>query len=573
MAAEPIAVAWPEFRIPQGSASYPSCVLVLLGIAFIAGLITAISPCVLPVLPIVLAGSAGGSRARPYAIVAGLVASFTTFTLAGAALLSALGLPDDLLRDFAIGMLFVLAATLLVPRLGWLAERPFLFLTRRRVSSDANGFVLGLSLGLVFVPCAGPVLATTTALAATGDVGARTVLVTTAYALGAGLPMLAVAVGGQRLSSGVHVLRAHAAGTRRAAGVMLGATALAIALGLDQRFTTAIPGYVQTLQNKVESTSTARRELAKLRGGGGALAASASDTGAPKAPEFHGIKLWLNTPDGRPESIAGYRGKVVLVDFWTYSCINCLRTLPHLKAWDSAYRAAGLRIVGIHSPEFAFEHVPGNVRSAVKRLGLRYPVGLDNDFATWRAYDNEYWPAKYLIDRTGRVRFTHFGEGSYSETESWIRRLLGEHVKAKRTTVADETPSDPTTPETYLGYARLDPAQFAGRVVPDKLAAYAFPASLGLNRLAYAGTWDVSASHIVAGANARLRLHFQARDIFLVLAGEGRLSVLVDGRLLHTVTVSGTPRLYTLAHFEKFRKGLLELRFAPGLEGYAFTFG
>jgi cytochrome c biogenesis protein CcdA/thiol-disulfide isomerase/thioredoxin len=574
MAAEPTAAQTREFTIPQGKGSYPSKVLVLLVIAFVAGLITAISPCVLPVLPILLAGSAGGSRTRPYAIVGGLVASFTTFTLAGAALLSALGLPEDLLRDVAIGALFVLAATLLVARLGWLLERPFLFLTRRRVSSDANGLVLGVSLGLVFVPCAGPVLATTTALAATGDVGVRTVLVTGFYALGAALPMLAIAIGGQRLSSGVRVLRAHAATTRRVAGVVLGATALAIALGVDQRFTTAIPGYVQTLQNGVESSSTAKQELAKLRGGGGALAASTTDSSAPKAPEFRGIKLWLNTPHGRPVSIAGYRGKVVLVDFWTYSCINCLRTLPHLKAWDKTYRSSGLRIVGIHSPEFAFEHVPSNVRSAVKRLGLRYPVGLDKDFATWRAYDNEYWPAKYLIDRSGRVRFTHFGEGSYGETESWIRRLLGEHVKAHRTSVVDETPTEPTTPETYLGYARLNPAQFAGRVVPDRSTVYDFPAQpLGLHRLAYTGAWKVSPSRIEAGAGARLRLHFQARDVFLVLAGQGKLSVLVDGKPASSVDVSGTPRLYTLARFAKLRNGQLELRFAPGLEAYAFTFG
>jgi cytochrome c biogenesis protein CcdA/thiol-disulfide isomerase/thioredoxin len=573
MAAEPTAVAKREFMIPQGRASYPSKVLVLLGIAFVAGLITAISPCVLPVLPILLAGSAGSSRARPYAIVAGLVVSFTTFTLAGAALLSALGLPDDLLRNIAIGALFVLAATLLVPRLGWLLERPFLFLTRRRVSSDANGLVLGLSLGLVFVPCAGPVLATTTALAATGDVGVRTALVTGVYALGAAVPMLAIALGGQRLSTGVRMLRAHADATRRVAGVVLGATALTIALGVDQRFTTAIPGYVQTLQNQVESSSTAKRQLAKLRNGGGALAATASDDAAPKAPGFRGIKQWLNTPGGRPVSIAGYRGKVVLVDFWTYSCINCLRTLPHLKAWDHTYRGSGLRIVGIHSPEFAFEHVPSNVRSAVKRLGLRYPVGLDNDFATWRAYQNEYWPAKYLIDRAGHVRFTHFGEGSYGEIEGWIRRLLGEHVRAKRTTVADATPTEPTTPETYLGYSRLDPTQFAGRVVPDALSRYGFPDSLGLNRLAYAGRWSVQPARIVAGPGARLRLHFQARDVFLVLAGDGHLSVLVDGKPIRTLTVSGTPRLYTLASFGKLRPGLLELRFAPGLEAYAFTFG
>jgi thiol-disulfide isomerase/thioredoxin len=356
---------------------------------------------------------------------------------------------------------------------------------------------------------------------------------------------------------------------------VLALTALAIALGVDQRFTTAIPGYVQSLQNGVESSSTAKRQLAKLRGdGGAALAASTPSSKSPEAPEFRGIKLWLNTPDGKPVSIAGYRGKVVLVDFWTYSCINCLRTLPHLKAWDAAYRSAGLRIVGIHSPEFAFEHVPSNVRSAVKRLGLLYPIGLDNDFATWRAYQNNYWPAKYLIDRTGHVRFVHFGEGSYGETENWIRRLLGEHVTPKRTSVADTTPTELTTPETYLGYSRLDPSAFVGRVVPDAPSTYNFPGpSLDLNRLAYAGSWRVESARIVAGDGARLRLGFQARDIYLVLGGKGRLGVLVDGRPVRDVRVSGTPRLYTLARFFQVRKGLLELRFAPGLEAYAFTFG
>ena len=547
--------------------------LLLLGVAFVAGVITAISPCVLPVLPILLAGgAASANRLRPYAIVAGLVVSFTTFTLAGAALLSALGLPEDLLRDIAIAALLVLAATLVWPRLAWLLERPFLFLTRRRPSADSNGLLLGVSLGLVFVPCAGPVLAAVTALAATGTVGTRVILVTGAYALGAGLPMLAIAIGGQRLTSGLRILRTHAPTTRRIAGIVVGATAVAIAFGADTRFTTALPGYTQALQNRVELSSSARNAIRDLRGGGEALAASGAASRAPEAPAFRGIDSWLNTPDGKPVSIAGYRGKVVLVDFWTYSCINCLRTLPHLEAWDRAYRRAGLRIVGIHTPEFAFEHVPSNVRSAVERLGVRYPVGLDDDYGTWDAYRNEYWPADYLIDRAGRLRFTHFGEGAYGETESQIRRLLGEKAVPPRTSVADTTPADVTTPESYLGYARL--ANFDEFVTYDKPALYHFPKrTLSRDELAYAGRWTVHPSRIVAGDDARLRLRFQARDIFLVLGGRGRLSVLVDGRMLRTIEVAGPPRLYTLARFPRLDTGLLELRFTPRLEGYAFTFG
>ena len=543
--------------------------LVLIGIGFVAGLITAISPCVLPVLPILFAGGASGSRTRPYAIIAGLVLSFTVFTLIGAALLDLLGLPQDFLRNAAIAMLLLLAATLLVPRLGYLLERPFFFLTRRRTRADANGFVLGASLGLVFVPCAGPVLAAVTALSASGQIGVETFVVTGAYAAGAALPMLLFAIGGQRLSSSLKLMRSHAEATRRVSGALLGAAALAIAFGVDQRFTTAIPGYTEALQNSVERSSVARSELRQL---GGTNGAAAPTPGTAAAPELRGISSWINTPDDRALSLSALRGKVVLIDFWTYSCINCLRTLPHLKAWDAAYRKDGLVIVGVHTPEFAFERVPENVSSAVRRLGVRYPVALDNEYATWNAYQNEYWPAEYLIDRTGRIRRTHFGEGEYDVTESAIRRLLGEKVRGQRTAVADETPDVVTTPESYLGYARLD--RFAGsRVVPDAAARYRFPNRLRQDELAYAGTWRVNASHVVAGPDARLRLRFAARKIHLVLGGGGILTVLVDGEPLESVRVSGTPRLYTLARFERLTDGILELRFAPDLEAYAFTFG
>jgi cytochrome c biogenesis protein CcdA/thiol-disulfide isomerase/thioredoxin len=546
--------------------------LVLLGIALLAGAITAISPCVLPVLPILLAGSAAGhDPKRPYLIIAGLVVSFTSFTLGGAWLLNLVGLPEDFLRNLAIALLLLLAATLLVPQLAYVLERPLLFLTRRRVTPDRNGFVLGLSVGLVFVPCAGPVLAAMTALAATGRVGFRTVLVTLAYAIGAALPMLAVAVGGQRLSAGLTVFRRHAEATRRVAGAAIGATAIAIAWGADQRFTTAIPGYTEALQGRIERSDPARRELRELTDSGAAIAATTTD--AQHAPEFQGLGPWLNTRGGKPLTIAGLRGKVVLVDFWTYSCINCLRTLPQLRAWDQAYRGAGLVIVGVHTPEFAFERVAGNVRSAVRRLGIGYPVALDNGFRTWNAYRNQYWPAKYLIDRSGRVRYTHFGEGAYGETEATIRQLLGERAATRPTTsVADRTPTEFTTPESYLGYLRID--RYRGsRLVPDTESSYRFAPRLDLDELTYAGRWRIERERIVAGDRARVRLRFRANDVFLVLSGRGRLDVLVDGRPLRTVRVAGTPRLYSLARFPSVAEGLLELRFAPGLAGYAFTFG
>jgi cytochrome c biogenesis protein CcdA/thiol-disulfide isomerase/thioredoxin len=541
--------------------------VVLLGIAFLAGIVTALSPCVLPVLPILLVGGATGtSKRRPLAIVAGLVGSFTIFTLAGTALLDALGLPDDFLRNLAIGLLFLLAATLIFPPVARLVERPFYRLTRRRVNSEGNGFVLGASLGLVFVPCAGPVFAAVASLSATGNVGVRVVFLTLAYSLGAALPMLAILFGSQRLTAGVGFLKREAPRVRVAAGLVLAVTALVIAEGWDQRLTTVLPGYTQAFQNHVENSSIAKRELHGLRGGGAALAAGAK---GPTAPNFTGIADWINTPGGKPLTLQQLRGKVVLVDFWTYSCINCLRTLPHLKAWDARYRKDGLVIVGVHTPEFAFEHVPSNVRTAVKNLGVRYPVALDNKYATWTAYHNEYWPAEYLIDRTGHVRHTHFGEGQYSETEDQIRTYLGDATQPM-TDVADTTPQHFMTPESYLGYGRLE--RFPGRVTYDRYALYKFPAQLAQDDLAYSGSWKVLEQRIVSGPFARLRLRFAAQKIHLVLGGRGSVQVVVDGKPLKTVAIRGEPRLYTLASFPQLRSGLLELRFSQGISGYAFTF-
>ena len=539
--------------------------MVLLGIAFLAGLITAISPCVLPVLPILLAGGASGRR--PYGIILGLVGSFSVFTVIGSSLLDSLGLPQDMLRNLAIVLLFLLAATLLVPQLAALAERPLLRLGRTRPRTESNGIVLGLSLGLVFVPCAGPVLAAVTALSATGGGGLETFFVALAYAAGAAVPMLGVAGASRRLAQSVGILRRYAQRTRQAAGVLIGVAALAISLGADQSLATKVPGYTQALQDRIEGSATATRELAKLKRSGHQEALAANGR-APVAPELGGIVGWIN---GEPLTLSELRGRVVLIDFWTYSCVNCLRTLPHLKAWDRAYRDDGLTIIGVHSPEFAFERVPDNVRAAVRKLGIRYPVALDNDFVTWTAYANQYWPAKYLIDRTGRVRYVHFGEGEYDETERMIRRYLG-GVRQAVQEVADRTQTARTTPESYLGYERLD--RFVGsRIVANTEATYRFPQWLAPDQLAYAGRMRVEPERVVAGADGRIRLRFHAREVNLVLGGRGYVEVFVDGERRRAVAVAGEPRLYRLLELSRARDGLLELRFSPGLEAYAFTFG
>jgi cytochrome c biogenesis protein CcdA/thiol-disulfide isomerase/thioredoxin len=542
--------------------------LVLIGIGLAAGFITAISPCVLPVLPIVFAGGATGGRRKPFAIITGLVLSFTAFTLFGVWLLRTLGLPEDLLRNLAIALLFLVAATLLFPKVEEIVQRPFLRLTRRPSGDLGGGLLLGASLGLVFVPCAGPVLAAITVVGATQDVGFRAVVLTLAYAIGAAIPMLLVAIGGR---AGMTRLRPHAHRIRQALGVVVGLTALAIAFNVDRHFQTAIPGYTQALQNKVEDSSGAQNQLQKLRGNMRQVAATTSLHNYGPAPQLAGLTNWINS---KPLTLKQLRGKVVLIDFWTYSCINCLRTLPHVKAWYHTYHDKGLVVIGVHTPEFAFEHVPSNVRGAVRRLGVTYPVALDNDYGTWNAFRNQYWPAKYLIDRNGNLRYYHFGEGSYDTTESRIRTLLGKNagMLPVANELSDPTPTGLMTPESYLGYQRL--ARFAQKsITPDRFATYHFPPNdLQQNELAYNGRWNVEGQRIVAGPGAQLRLRFQARSVHLVLGGHGSVAVTVDGKPVSVVPVRGS-RLYTLARLPTDQSKLLELYFSPGVEAYAFTFG
>jgi cytochrome c biogenesis protein CcdA/thiol-disulfide isomerase/thioredoxin len=542
--------------------------LVLIGIGLAAGFITAISPCVLPVLPIIFAGGATGGRRKPFAIIAGLILSFSAFTLFGVWALRQLGLPQDFVRDVAIGLLFLVAATLLFPRLEEIVQRPLLRLTRRPGGDLGGGLLLGASLGLVFVPCAGPVLAAITVVGATQNVGARSAVLTLAYSTGAAIPMLLIAFGGR---AGMNALRPHAQTIRLVLGGVVGLTALAIAFNVDRHFQTALPGYTDALQKKVEENDRAQSELRKLRGNTRQAAGNSSLRDFGAAPEFAGISQWIN---GEPLTLRKLRGKVVLIDFWTYSCINCLRTLPHVKAWYRTYQRRGLVVVGVHTPEFAFEHVASNVRSAVRRLGVEYPVALDNEYGTWNAWQNQYWPAKYLIDRRGHLRYYHFGEGEYGTTEARIRTLLGESAGALPVAaeLTDPTPTVRTTPETYLGYQRL--ARFPqGTYTPKQFADYRFPGEpLHRDELAYAGSWRVNSDEIVAGPGARLRLHFTAQKVHLVLGGHGTVQVLLDGESRGTVRVRKS-RLYTLLRLSELRNGLLELRFSSGVRGYAFTFG
>ncbi len=552
--------------------------LILVPIAFAAGVITAFTPCILPVLPIVLAGGAGAGNRRPYAIAAGLITTFTAFLLAGAWLWGLLGISAKHQIQIGAALLLALALTLIVPKVGELVERPFRFATRRRAGDLGGGFFLGASLGLVFIPCGGPVLATLTANAATDRVGGWIVAIAIAYAAGAALPLFAIAYGSRGLAAR---FRNHAQAVRIAGGVLMAAAAIVIYQGWAENLQTKVPGYAQWVQDAVEGNSASKGRLDRLGGKTKTVFAPRGDQLASqlgkvplkdygRAPDVHDISAWINS---RPLSLPDLRDKVVLVDFWTYSCINCLRTLPYLKAWDARYRSKGLVILGIHTPEFAFEHDLGNVRAAVKRLGIGYPVALDNDYGTWKAYSNNYWPADYLVDQAGRVRDVHFGEGDYAKTEQDIRLLL-EAGNAGRLPQAgsdtDRTPLEIRTPESYLGYLRI--GNYMGSPLrTDRKATYRFPASLTQDSYAYAGRWKVEGERIVAGDNARLRLNFTARTVHLVLTGKGFVTVKLNGKQERTVRIDGD-RLYTLVTQTSASDGLLELGFTPGVAAYAFTF-
>jgi cytochrome c biogenesis protein CcdA/thiol-disulfide isomerase/thioredoxin len=541
-------------------------VLVLLLIGLIAGVATALSPCVLPVLPILLAGGASGRK--PFRIIAGLVLSFSAFTLFASWVLGKLGLPQDLLRNLAIVLLFLMAAVLLVPQAALLVERGLASFSRFRPANAGGGFLLGVTLGLVFVPCAGPFLGAITAAAGREQFGGRTIAATLAYAIGAAVPMLVIAIGGREASGRI---RAHAEAIRMASGVVIALVALALVFHVDDHLAKVSAPWTTYLQDKVENSSSGKRELAKLRGGGEGLTAVRGPAGdLPNygvAPALHADGDWINS---KPLTLEQLRGKVVLIDFWTYSCINCLRTLPHLKAWDATYRRQGLVIIGVHTPEFAFEHVPSNVRAAVRRLGIKYPVVQDNRFKTWDNYSNQYWPAEYLIDKTGHVRHTHFGEGKYGETEHLIRDLLGARG-ADAPKLADPTPTDLLTPETYLGYERLN--NYVGTPVsPNKVGRYRLPDPLPQNTVAYGGRWKVDAERATAVRDAHLALHFQAKNVYIVLGGRGTVRASIGGKVVKTIPVTAQ-KLYTVRTSKRADDATVDLAFTPGVQAYSFTFG
>jgi len=592
---------------------------VLIFVAFLAGVIAGISPCILPVLPVVFfAGAAGETLTltgddssppepvaaeatgavvveapkkptrfellkRPVAIVGGLVVSFTLLVLVGAEVLSLLHLPDGLLRDLGIAMLFALGIGFLIPSVGEFLERPFARLSSSRKAGTASGFLIGLALGLVFVPCAGPVLATITVLGATHHVSFETFVVALFFGLGAGVPLLFVALAGDRLVARSRSLRTRAPLLRRLGGVAMILVALGVALNSFDGLQRSVPGYTSALQRSIEGSGSVRQALDSLKGSTAPHALTSCPEASPAlvscgpAPRFTDVTRWLDTPGDHSLTSSSLRGHVVLIDFWTYSCINCQRAIPHVEAWYDRYKSDGLIVVGVHTPEFAFEHSVPNVAAAAKSLGVTYPIAVDDTYGTWNAYANEYWPAEYLIDAAGDVRHVDFGEGGYSTTEDQVRALLvAAHpglVLPPPTSVPDRTPEEATNPETYLGSARQ--VYLASPEAPSaRPMSYSFPSSLMAPEFALSGTWQVGEHAATAQRDAALELGYQAKDVYLVLGGTGTVTIDPgNGQAERSVPITGFPRLYTLLSASTLQRGIMILHLSPGVQAYAFTFG
>ncbi|RLP76373.1 cytochrome c biogenesis protein DipZ [Mycetocola tolaasinivorans] len=585
--------------------------LALIGV--VGGLITGISPCILPVLPVIFfsggAESARGgtaaasaassasstpggtatstpavrvaSRWRPYQVVAGLVVSFSIFTLLGSLILSLLGLPQDVLRWAALIVLVLIGLGLIFEPLQHLLERPFARFPQRAVKPTRRGFGLGLALGAVYVPCAGPILAAITVAGSTGKIGWETVVLTVSFALGTSIPLLFFALAGRRVAERVKAFRTRQKGIRITGGILMIALAIGLVFNVPQALQRLIPDYTAGLQDGFNNSEQVKaldlgglvtdenKELSNCSNG------SAELQNCGPAPALRGISQWFNTKDGAPIALSDLKGKVVLVDFWAYSCINCLRSVPHVSAWAKAYQDAGLTVIGVHSPEYAFEKVPENVAAAIKEQGVTYPVALDNQLSTWTAYRNRYWPAHYLIDASGTVRQIQFGEGGYATTEKLIRQLLTDAqpgVKLPGTTeTTDDTPqAGSTTPETYLSPTKM--VNFGG-TEPYTLgdATFTFPQKLAKDTFALDGDWNLTSQGITSSSGS-IKLAYTAREIRMVLGGSGSVTV-TDSSGTRTVDVSGPPGSYRIFESAKSSTGELTVHVNGGVDAYSFTFG
>ncbi len=551
--------------------------LLLIIFAFLGGVVTILSPCILPLLPIILSSSATGEkdRKRPFGIVTGFALSFTFFTLFLSTIVKATGIPADSLRNISVFVIAFFGLTLIIPKFREISEKGFSVLSRFTPKSGGKGFlgglVIGASLGLLWTPCVGPILAGIISLAISGNVTFEAFVITLAYSIGTAIPMFFVMLGGDFFLKKIPLLAANGVKIQKIFGVLMLLTALAIYFNFDRKFQSYIlrvlPNYGAGL-TKFEENVVVKKEMEDM------TTPKLLQNGPP-APELIPGGGWLNT---KPLTLEELKGKVVLLDFWTYSCINCQRTFPYLKKWHEKYKDKGLVIVGIHSPEFEFEKSQKNLSKAIKDFGITYPVMQDNNFDTWRAYRNKYWPAKYFVDKQGRIRYFHFGEGDYDNSEKVIQKLLEEGTTEK----IDEMVNNPDyqvfskTPETYLGYERIERYVSPEIITKEGLAEYSLPETLPDNSVAFKGWLNVMPKYTNPQKGAEIFINFYAKDVYLVMRPKNKPSkvkIYLDGKFVKTITVS-EDTLYRLIELELPGRHEVKIEFEDSeTEVYAFTFG
>lgn len=576
--------------------------LVLVGL--LGGLITGISPCILPVLPIVFTVVTSQGR-KPVPVVAGIVLSFSVITLLGTSLLSALDLPHSTIRWVGIGMLVILGLSMMIPPLGDAIAKPFLAIPKptflQNKTKNKGGLAVGLALGAVYAPCAGPVLAAVTVAGATGEVGWPTVILTLSFAVGAAIPLLFFAMAGDKAGDKVSAVQRRTKGFSVVSGLITIALAVALAFDAPAALQRTLPDWSQGLQAKFNNDERVRDTVDSVRAAGGAGSTggnlencrASGNKGLQEcgeAPELEGLTGWFNTD--KPVDLK-QSGTVKFVDFWAYACINCQRANKHVTALYDHYREAGLTVVGVHAPEYSFERDLENVKAAAREQGIHYPVAQDNDFKTWRNYHNQYWPAHYLVDGKGHVRSIHEGEGQYAETEHMVRELLKEanpDVKLPEPLNNEEVATvQDRNPETYLGYERAE--YFANSKQEYRKGTRTFTAVPNLEFPNYAleGEWTIGPDFIRAGKTAKLRLNYRAGLVQIVASGgegagqagqssgatggkSGRVGITVDGVQHNLPVTPGTIDIAGKPGGEK-REGVLEIDVAPGVVLHSMTFG
>lgn len=581
--------------------------VILIGV--VGGLVTGISPCILPVLPIVLAVSADAKR-KPILVALGIALSFTAITLLGTFVLSALGLPGDTLRWVGVGLLVIVGLSMLIPALGALIERPFAAIrvptwiydrTSEDVAADgstkrSSGFGIGLALGAVYAPCAGPVLAAVTVAGATGNIGWQTVILALSFAVGACVPLFFFALAGSAWSKRADFAATHRTAISRVAGALVLVLALAIATDVPAKLQRTLPDWTASAQEKFNSSSNTQdvlngidsatshsmssKSLNACRNGDPHVTA---DCGA--VPAFEGLSNWINTDQpvnpAKPQRIGDVQ-TITLVDFWAYACINCQRANQHITKLYDHYRDYGLNVVGVHAPEYAFEREPANVAAAVKAQNIHYPVALDNSFLTWSNFTNRYWPAHYLVDARGHVRQIHEGEGAYAATEKVIRELLID-ANPGLDLPAPIEPEDDGAPiatqnrnlETYLG---TDRAQFYAnpareyRPGPHNFA-YVEPQDRGYS---LEGPWQLNGQSIVpAGPGAKIHLNYYAALVQIVASGEGELKVTDQSGKVTSFPAMALPGTIDLIKTDDGAalSGQITIEIPESMTAYSLTFG